>query len=154
MPIPKLDQSGELPEGVHEASLNEIKIAFATNKKRRELYEGLQKAVSQFKDAGVVYILVDGSYTTNKESPNDIDGCWSAEGNVDPEKIDPDFWDFESPQQAKVARANIMKKYGLDFFIAEWIEGDSGVPFSEFFQTDRSQKKKGIIKLMLQEESK
>ena len=36
-------------------------------------------------------------------------------------------------------------KYGLDFFIAQKIEIESGEPFPKFFQSNRDGKPKGII---------
>jgi hypothetical protein len=42
-----------------------------------------------------------------------------------------------------------VKKYGLDFYIAEHKEGSTNKPFPEFFQTDRNGDAKGIIQINL-----
>ena len=106
---------------------------------------GLKLAVANFRQAGVSKIFIDGSFTTSKDEPNDIDGCWSAAGNIDEKLLDPLFWKFSNPAEATACRELVKKKYGIDFFIAEWTEGASGKPFPEFFQTNRDGDPKGII---------
>lgn len=149
MPIPMLI-NGELPTGEHLVTLKEIEMTFGSqNDRRKNLMTGLNAAASQFKDAGVSYLLIDGSFTTDKDEPADIDGCWSASGDIDETKIDSDFWDFDTLEKFEVSRARIKSKYGLDFFIAELIELGSGKPFSDFFQTNRDGQPKGILKVIL-----
>ena len=149
MLIPKLT-AGELPAGVHTATLEEIEQAFGVqNDRRKLLMAGLRRAAQMFQGAGVEFVLVDGSFTTDKEDPADIDGCWSAAGKIDIRKIDPDFWKFEDAPEFQEKRKIIKERYGLDFFIAEMIDGGSGKPFSEFFQTNRDGYPKGIIKVAL-----
>lgn len=149
MSIPSLN-AGELPTGIHLATLEEIEFAFGRqNDHRKALLSGLKKAARMFKEAGVKFILVDGSFVTDKKEPADIDGCWSAAGEVDFTKIDSDFWNFNDIAEFQMKRQNVKEKYRLDFFIAELIEEDSGKPFSEFFQTNRDGYPKGILKIEL-----
>jgi hypothetical protein len=44
------------------------------------------------------------------------------------------------------------RKSGLGFFISQGTEGSSGVPFVEFFQTDRDGFRRGIIEIDLSSE--
>ncbi|MGB0452637.1 MAG: DUF6932 family protein [Bacteriovoracaceae bacterium] len=152
MPIPRLEANGELPEGIYDATIEEVRKAFGQSSDRRKLLMGgLERAIDQFQKVNVSAIYLDGSFTTDKNKPNDIDGCWSSIG-VDESKLhllDNDFWKFNSAKDAQVGRDNIKKKFGLDFFIAEEIEGASGKPFPEFFQTNRDGFKKGIIRINL-----
>jgi hypothetical protein len=149
MPIPKLMANGELPPGVHIVSLAEVETAFGqTNHRRQLLMKGLKGALLLFKTANVSKVFVDGSFTTDKDEPNDIDGCWSFTG-VDEQKLDPRFWDFESIDDFERKRQDIKNEFGIDFFIAEIIEGASGKPFPEFFQTNRDGEPKGIIQINL-----
>ncbi len=149
MPIPTLMPNGELPPGVHIVSLTEVETVFGrTNDRRRLLMKGLKKALSLFKAANVSKVFVDGSFTTDKDEPNDIDGCWSSIG-VDELKLDTRFWDFESIDDFERKRHEIKNEFGIDFFIAEIIEGGSGKPFPEFFQTNRDGDPKGIIQINL-----
>lgn len=149
MPIPNL-QAGELPSGEHVATVEEVESTFGIqNDRRKLLMAGLKAATQQFKDAGVKHIYVDGSFTTDKEEPADIDGCWSASGDIDATKLDADFWSFNDVAEFEKCRERIKSKYHLDFFIAEWEEGSTKKPFPEFFQTNRDGYPKGILKIEL-----
>lgn len=149
MPIPTLMANGELPPGIHIVTITEVETTFGqTNDRRRLLMKGLKEALSLFKTAHVSKVFVDGSFTTDKDEPNDIDGCWSSIG-VDEQKLDPRFWDFESTADFERKREEIKNEFGIDFFIAEIIEGGSGKPFPEFFQTNRDGDPKGIIQINL-----
>lgn len=46
-------------------------------------------------------------------------------------------------------RAQLKARYGMDFFLADMIEGGTGQPFSSFFQGDRAGNPKGIVRLEL-----
>lgn len=118
MPIPELNADGELPPGIHRATLREVEITFGqSNDRRKLLLSGLKSAAQNFKVGGVSRIYVDGSFTTEKELPDDIDGCWDAEGAT--EAVDSVFWDFETEDEFHdVSRPAMKAKYGLDFFIA------------------------------------
>jgi hypothetical protein len=149
MPIPLLNAAGELPPGVHVATVGEVGRRFGqANARRRSLMAGLRKAIALFKAAGVPRIYVDGSFTTDKAEPNDIDGCWSVLG-VNAAALDPRFWDFGTPEEAQENRQAIKDEFGLDFFMAEIIEGGSGKPFPEFFQANRDGLAKGIVQIDL-----
>ena len=150
MPIPKLNISGELPEGIHEATLDEIQEAFGSSSEQRQrLMTGLLAACENFRAAGVVDVFVNGSFVTDKPEPADIDGCWSGVGNIDETKLDELFWNFETEDDCARFRQLAKAKYGVDFFIAEWVEGSSGKPFPAFFQSNRDNEAKGILKVTL-----
>jgi hypothetical protein len=60
----------------------------------------------------------------------------------DPALLDPVFFDFSN------GRYNQKQKYLGEFFPAAIVEGVSGKPFLDFFQTDKSTgKQKGIVRL-------
>ena len=150
MPIPNLTVDGELPPGVHVATLKELESEFGLlSHKRITLMAGLKKAVTNFKSAGVSSIYVDGSFTTKKLDPNDIDGCWSASGNIDLSKLDKIFWDVRTSGDRRSNLAKMKATYGLDFYIAEGTETGSGFKFPDFFQHTKNGKKKGILKINL-----
>ena len=149
MPIPLLNDVGELPPGIHLATVNEVEFAFGRiNNKRRLLMMGLKKVIPLFKYANVSKIYIDGSFTSDKEEPSDIDGCWSVFG-VNELKLDPRFWNFETLEEFERNLKEIKDEFYIDFFIAEIFEGESGKPFPEFFQTNRDGKAKGIIQINL-----
>jgi hypothetical protein len=145
MPIPSLSKNGELPPGVHVASLAEVEQDFgSSNDRRKLLMKGLLQAVEVLKAGGVSKIFIDGSFTTEKEDPNDIDGCWSNE-TADPEKLDKRFWDWNTTEEFEANREELKKEFGIDFFMAEITEGASKKPFPEFFQVNRDGDPKGIL---------
>ena len=74
--IPPPNAIGELPPGVHAATLAEVETVFATTPRRRLLFEGLRQALENLARAGVRRVFIDGSFVTTKANPNDVDGCW------------------------------------------------------------------------------
>jgi len=131
-----------LPPGIHGATLLEIEHSFATNAKRRTLYEGLVKGCESLKSAGCSIVYLDGSYVTEKSSPDDFDVCWDPTG-VDAAKLDPVLLDFSN------MRKNQKMKYGGEFFPSS-IKADGSHTFVDFFQIDKeSGNEKGIIRILL-----
>jgi len=146
MSIPKLQKNNELPPGEHQASLQEIEETYGlTSERRKNLMHLLYMASGNLKTSGVRTIWINGSFVTNKEDPNDIDGCWEYNANVNLDILDPVFLGD---------RAGMKKKYSLDLFIANCIEADSGLPFPKFFQKNREGEAKGILVVTLVEEEK
>ena len=141
MGIPKLQANGELPPGEHSASLDEIEMVYGSSNDRRiQLMQGLREAARNFEESGVKTLQINGSFITDKEEPNDIDGCWEYTTEVDEKKLDPVFLGL---------RSEMKLKYGLDFFISNIIEAGSGLPFPKFFQVNRDGDPKGIIVVKL-----
>jgi hypothetical protein len=77
MPIPELNESGLLPEGIHDCTLDEISARFGrfqTTDRRVRLFEKLRALVEEERQAGLaVELIVDGSFVTDKPEPGDID---------------------------------------------------------------------------------
>ena len=143
MAIGKLNSNGLLEPGIHDTSLDEIRKVFAYNTRRTTLVDGLQRALGNLEVSGVKVVFIDGSFTTRKIHPRDVDGCWEVNPSVDVALLDPVFLDFSDHCSA------MRRKYGVHFFIAQRIEGGSGVPFSTFFQTTRDGRPKGILRMTL-----
>ncbi|MBI1770725.1 MAG: hypothetical protein HYR67_20340, partial [Bacteroidetes bacterium] len=97
--------------------------------KREKLMRGLERATENLRGAGIKRIWIDGSFVTNKEKPNDVDGCWEYSEEVDLVKLDPVF--------LAETREPMKEKYGVEFFPAGVIEAGSGLPFPKFFQINR-----------------
>ena len=90
-------------------------------------------------------MFLDGSFVTGKEMPGDYDACWDIR-DVDPDKVDPVFFDFTNRRAAQKAR------FSGEFFPADAPEGFSGKAFLDFFQVDRdSGEPKGIVALNVEE---
>jgi len=145
--IPAPNALGELPPGIHTATLEEVEAVFAKTPRRRTLFDGLRRAMQNLKATGVRRVFIDGSFVTTKANPNDVDGCWEWSEDVNLDLLDPVFLDFSRQRQA------MKEKYGLDFFLANWVEAGSGLTFLDFFQLNRSDEPKGIVMLKVGETS-
>jgi hypothetical protein len=141
--LPDFDENGNLPPGVHEATWYEIVARFGRTDHRQQLLTGLRTALDSLKAAGCKRAYVDGSLITNKEVPNDFDGCWEPDG-VDPERLDPVLLDFSA------GRATQKAKFLGELFIADTTVLGVGRTFLEFFQQDKETgDPKGIIGIQL-----
>jgi len=128
--LPEFTDDGRLPPGLHWAAWAEIEARFGMTAHRRQLLKGFREALDQLQEAGCKAAYLDGSFVTSKALPADFDACWDVI-DVDPDKIDPVFFDFENQRASQKAR------FGGEFFPAQLPEGDSGKTFIEFFQTDK-----------------
>ena len=76
MPIPDLVDN-VLPEGIHECTIEEIEAVFGRfqySDRRMRLTEKLRQYLAEAKRSGAVAaVIVDGSYVTAKDEPEDID---------------------------------------------------------------------------------
>ena len=82
--------------GISKKIIAEIKEKLCFSDKRIELVFGLEQAIVSLKRAGCETIYLDGSFSTSKENPGDIDVCWEVDG-VDLDmliKIEPVLWEF------------------------------------------------------------
>lgn len=77
MPIPALTENGALPEGLHDATLEEIEHTFGSfngSDVRVRLFEQLRAFCQEVRFWGnAAEILIDGSFTTNRQRPGDVD---------------------------------------------------------------------------------
>ncbi len=77
MPIPALNDDGLLPPGIYDCEMAEIQEQFASSKHsamRRKLFVRLREYVQRAgRSEEVVELIVDGSFITAKEEPQDID---------------------------------------------------------------------------------
>src|SRR5688572_16803624 len=77
MAIPALTAEGYLPEGVHDCTLDELRGRFGQfqgSDARCRWFDRLQSFVRDAAATGFVNsIIVNGSFVTSKDIPNDID---------------------------------------------------------------------------------
>jgi hypothetical protein len=72
--IPEFDENGNLPPGIHEATFEEVVARFSLPKSRKRASRTQKlRAFYSFIRLYAVQLYVDGSYTTSKPSPNDVD---------------------------------------------------------------------------------
>lgn len=129
--IPAPNALGELPSGIHLVTWDEVVSRFGTTSRRQVLCEGLRRALANLQEAGVRRVFLDGSFVTTKAEPHDIDGCWEWTAAVDLRRLDPVLLDFTHGRQAMQAT------YGVDFFLATWVEAGSGLTLTSSNATGR-----------------
>lgn len=143
--IPDFDEDGNLPVGVHDATVEEISSRFGTNAHRRKQLSGFLLAIEDLKKAGCLTVFLDGSFVTRKSEPNDYDGCWEADG-VNWDELHPALQKLKWPRGAQKQR------YGGEFVIADSPSEPFGPLYVDFFQQDaRTSVTKGILRIDLQE---
>lgn len=129
--------------------MREIRAKLTWTTKRKRMFNGLRSAIRNLAAAGVKRVWIGGSFVSDKDEPNDVDGCWDdLPGPVDVSKLDAVFLDTRPP------RSSMKRKYGVDFLIARWRLADrqaQGGTVLDFFQMDREGNARGIILIELGE---
>ena len=90
MALPELTDSGELPLGVHPASLEETLARFGTGHAQRiTVGERLERVYRVAASTGhLARFVVFGSFVTNKPQPNDVDVFLVMDDEFDGDKLD------------------------------------------------------------------
>jgi hypothetical protein len=148
MPIPPLDEAGLLPPGVHDCTMEEVEQVFARfqrSDQRIRLFEKLKAYLKEVRSTGfAVALLIDGSFVTSKEEPEDIDLILVL-------KPDHDFSANLRPFEYNVvSKRRVRQNYRFDLLVAGQ---DSPQYFTaiEFFQQVRNQSevRKGILRVLV-----
>ena len=72
--IPAFDDNGNLPPGVHPATLDEIEKRFGADTELRHVQmQSLRWLVEIARRAGILKIIVNGSFVCDTPEPNDVD---------------------------------------------------------------------------------
>ena len=133
--------TGYLPPGVHDAPWGEVALRFSWNGHRARLLGGLLPALNNLAGAGCRAALLDGSFVSQKDLPEDYDGAWNTQG-VDPNRLDPVLLDFAN------GRAAMKSKYLGELFPASFFAAP-GVLYRDFFMKDRNGVRKGVVNIDL-----
>ena len=140
--LPNADSStGYLPPGVHDAPWHEVASRFSANGHRLRLVGGLLAALQNLAGAGCRSVLLDGSFVSQKDLPEDYDGAWNTQG-VDPYRLDPVLLDFSN------ARAAMKSKYLGELFPAT-ATAAPGILYRDFFMKDRNGVPKRVVNIDL-----
>lgn len=111
MPIPALTADGYLPAGEHLCNLAEVQAVFANNEHRQNLVDNFHRFLDwmhQTHDLVFPY-YVDGSFTTAKQLPSDIDFVIDLTGApTDKVRRALDLW--------SMGRATIKENFKVDFW--------------------------------------
>jgi hypothetical protein len=119
---------------VHQATLNEVIAQFGHGSEQREAQaRSRQWLVPLCHAAGIVSLLINGSFVTAKQDPNDVD-CVALAGDRD---------DDDSLEAARVAE-------GLPFIELRVVDAPDYVRYREvLFGSDRDMIPKGAIEVRI-----
>ena len=148
MAIPALDKEGFLPPGIYECTLAEIRERFGgfqSSDSRQRLFQKLEGFLSETRRAGLAAsLIVNGSFTTAKAEPGDIDLVVVLPAAHDyGADLGPDAYNT-------VSRRRVAKRYGFDILVAS--EGTTAFQnYVARFQDikERTDRKKGVLRLTL-----
>lgn len=131
--IPDLQDNGYLPPGIHPATLDEIEARFGWQSEVRQAQmESLRWLVELLRQTGAVRIILNGSFTTDRVDPNDVD-CVLLVGS-----------DFPRDAQA----ADQIEK-GLPFLQIDLVRDvDFKFMVETFFAADRYFSSKGMVEVV------
>ena len=144
MALPDFDNQGDLPPGIHQATLSEVIERFgATPAKRRVLALRLERIYKLAVGTGhAARFIIFGSFITDKTEPNDVDVFILMENS------------FEFDQL--VGEARLLFEHGTAqthfgcslFWIRQLAAFDGEQATIEHWQTKRNQKLRGIIEIV------
>jgi hypothetical protein len=131
--IPAFDDDGYLPRGIHPATTEEIAVRFGQESEmRRVQMESLVWLIELARRSGVLRIVVNGSFVTDKLEPNDVD-CVLL--------IGPGFPQDENAEEELLS--------GLPFVNMELVDQQAFEQFTQkTFATDRDLVPKGMIEVV------
>ena len=131
--IPGFNERGCLPPGIHGATLEEVAERFGkVPELRRTEMASLRWLVDVARRAGVLRVVVNGSFVTDSYEPNDVD-CALLIGADYPQ--DPTA-DAELQQGLPFIQAELLTQEAFDYFVGT------------FFGTDRRGVPKGVIEVL------
>jgi hypothetical protein len=72
--LPEFNDNGYLPAGIHVCDVEEVAVRFGAGSPEREIEtKELLEFIEWSRRAGVQRLIINGSYVTATQSPNDVD---------------------------------------------------------------------------------
>ena len=131
--IPAFDAEGFLPPGIHPATLDEIRDRFGgPSEIRRAQIDSIGWMIDLAARAGVVRIVLNGSFVTNIIEPNDVD-CVLLIGPGAPKDQTAED---ELVQGLPFLDISLVGQKDFDYFV------------DRFFAVDRMLRAKGMIEVV------
>ena len=130
MPLPQFESTGDLPEGLHRAALDEVVARFGTGSKRRQEVAARLLRVYQAARATrrLDRFVIFGSFVTSKPDPNDVDIILIMRDDFDLSSCDEEerrlFNHIEAEREFGASvfwiRPSLLILETLDEFISHW----------------------------------
>ncbi len=147
MAIPEFTDQGYLPRGLHPCSLEEIQERFGSflwTNRRAVLNRKFLEFVHEIRATDLVaWLVIDGSFATDKPEPNDMDLILVLHAGHD---FSAELRPFE---YNVVSRRCVQRRYEFDVLVARENSPELA-EYIEFFEQVRgeSQLRKGLLKVV------
>jgi hypothetical protein len=144
MPLPPFAETGDLPVGIHRASLAEVLTRFGRGSAQREdVARRLERIYNTARATGfLARLIVFGSFVTDKAEPNDVDVFMVMDDSFQPADLSGD---------AAVLFDHLLSKGGLGASVF-WSKRSGLVGgeqrFIEGWQTKRDLSLRGIVEII------
>ncbi len=145
MPIPDFGSNGELPVGLHQATLDEVLTRFGTGTwQRQDVTQRLIHIYTVAKATGQLErFVIYGSYITAKPNPGDVDIFLVMEAGFDPDTLSDE-------SKLLFEHGEVHNKLGASIF---WVTQGNSFASIDFlitgWQTKRDKTRRGIIEVLL-----
>ncbi len=143
--IPEFQKDGNLPKGLHKATLNEVREVFGTGSARRKLLiVNLKNIIELAKSTGKLErVIVWGSFVSNKEFPQDIDLLLIMGNDFDMDANPPEVKLVFDYVQGRIA-------FNADIFWTKSSIGKEAIDlWLETYQMTRDFKSRGIAEVII-----
>jgi hypothetical protein len=144
LPLPHLNHFGELPEGVHRATITEVVERFGSGSGQRQAVTGRLQRIYRVAHATrrLERMILFGSYVTAKPAPNDIDVVLVMEDDFD-------FGAYDAETSELFNHLTASKTFGASVF---WILRSLLIlgtieEFAAYWQTKRDGTRRGIVEV-------
>lgn len=148
MPLPAFDNRGDLPVGVHEATLAEVIERFGHGTPQRQLVTTQLVRIHELarRTHKLLRFVIFGSYVTAKPAPNDIDIILVMANDFEPGECNEHTQPlFDHLQAQQVFGASVFSVRPSTTLLASVDE------FIAYWQIKRDQSKHGIVEVVSEE---
>lgn len=146
--IPPFEEHGVLPDGLHDCTIGEVAERFGkfrTSDRRLRLWGELRDFINEAKaSAAIEAVLVDGSFVTATDEPNDIDLVLVISATFDfSVDLAPAVYNL-------LAQRYVRRRFGFDIVVAQ--EGSQSLAEAVSFFRQVKQRPgvmKGLLRIKL-----
>ena|ERR1700694_5614434 len=145
MALQPFDSNGDLPEGVHRATLEEVFARFGYGTPQREIVTGrLNRVLELARATGKLErFIIFGSYITAQPEPNDVDILLVMRDDLQEQDYDPDTFPMFDHVRAQ-------RELGASLFVIRpgFIIGEGVEQFIAHWQVKRDLSRRGIVEVI------
>jgi len=143
--IPEFQKDGNLPKGLYEVTLDEVREVFGTGSAKRKLLIGnLEDIIELAKSTGKLErVIIWGSFISNNEFPQDIDLLLIMRGDFDVDANPPQVKGVFDYVRGRIA-------FNADIFWTKSSIGEEAIDlWLETYQMTRDFESRGIVEVTI-----